>query len=85
MEPIKRNKININATVSPYLSEKMVKLVADEKFSSVSDLVSVAITEFLMKFSDCDSVGTHSGRETLGELKQSAVEQVRTFSPEDKT
>jgi len=48
----KKNKANINVTVSPYISRKMDRLVTTETFSSISDLVSVALTEFLVKFPD---------------------------------
>jgi Arc/MetJ-type ribon-helix-helix transcriptional regulator len=52
MEPLKRNKVNVTSTVSPYIAEKMERLVKDDKFSSVSDLVSIAVTEFLVKYED---------------------------------
>lgn len=46
------NKINLRVTVSPYISEKMDTLVNKKKFSSVSDLVSVAVTKLLVEFQD---------------------------------
>lgn len=49
--PCVRKKENICATLSPHLVKKIRKLVdQDDEFSSVSDLVSVAVTEFLVKF-----------------------------------
>jgi Arc/MetJ-type ribon-helix-helix transcriptional regulator len=48
---IVRKKINVRATISPHLWKKMNRLVdKEEEFSSVSDLISVAVTEFLVKF-----------------------------------
>lgn len=45
------NKEKVNITISPYLKEKADELVATEKFSSMSDLVSIALAEFIGKYS----------------------------------
>lgn len=47
MATAKRNKETICATVSPYLKKQVEELVASEDFSSMSDLVSIAISEFV--------------------------------------
>lgn len=47
---IKKKKVTINATVSPYLKRKIDALVETEEFSSVSDLTTTALTEFLYKY-----------------------------------
>lgn len=47
MNAVKRNKYTISATVSPYLKEQVEELVATGKFSSISDVVSIAISEFV--------------------------------------
>ena len=47
MNTVKRNKYTISATVSPYLKEQVEELVASGKFSSISDVVSIAISEFV--------------------------------------
>jgi Arc/MetJ-type ribon-helix-helix transcriptional regulator len=53
MQPIKKkSKIDVTSTLSPYLKEKMDRLVNEEKFSSVSDLISVAVTELLTRYPD---------------------------------
>jgi hypothetical protein len=49
-------KVNIRATVSPYLSKKMNRLVENEDFGSVSDVISVAVTEFLVKYQNKEEV-----------------------------
>lgn len=45
-----RNKDTICATVSPYTRRQVEELVKNKEFGSMSDLVGVAITEFLMKY-----------------------------------
>jgi Arc/MetJ-type ribon-helix-helix transcriptional regulator len=49
---VARKKKTIYATLSPHLVKKMNRLIGDGDFSSVSDVVSVAVTEFLVKFPD---------------------------------
>lgn len=46
----KRNKDTICATVSPYTRRQVEDLVENGDFGSMSDLVGVALTEFLMKY-----------------------------------
>lgn len=46
----KRNKESIHATVSPYLKKQADELVATEEFSSMSDLVSIALAEFIGRY-----------------------------------
>jgi Arc/MetJ-type ribon-helix-helix transcriptional regulator len=46
----KRNKDSIHATVSPYLKKQAEALVETEEFSSMSDLVSIALAEFIGKY-----------------------------------
>jgi Arc/MetJ-type ribon-helix-helix transcriptional regulator len=47
-----RKKIPLCTTVSPYISKKVNRLVEEQEFSSASDLVSMALSEFLQKFPD---------------------------------
>lgn len=49
---VTRKKKTVNATLSPHLVKKMEKMVGNKDFSSVSDLISIAVTEFLVKFPD---------------------------------
>ncbi|WP_440944986.1 hypothetical protein ACSAZL_12560 [Methanosarcina sp. T3] len=46
---IKKKKVTLNVTVSPYLKRKIDALVETEEFSSASDLTTTALTEFLLK------------------------------------
>lgn len=45
-----RKKEAIHATVSPYIKKKADELVAKKDFSSMSDLVNTALTEFIVKY-----------------------------------
>ena len=49
-EPSKRKKNTICATVSPYIKKQVDELVATGDFSSMSDLVSIAISEFIGQY-----------------------------------
>lgn len=52
-----RNKATICATVSPWLKTRLEKMVDGKEFSSVSDIVSLACHEFMIRyFSDRDSM-----------------------------
>ena len=51
-----RNKATICATVSPWLKNRLEKMVDGKEFSSVSDIVSLACHEFMIRyFSDRES------------------------------
>jgi metal-responsive CopG/Arc/MetJ family transcriptional regulator len=45
----KKNKIRVQAYVSPYLVEKMDALSKDKKFSSRSDFISQAIQRLVIQ------------------------------------
>jgi len=50
-----RNKATICATVSPWLKARLERMVDSKEFSSVSDIVSLACHEFLIRhFPDQD-------------------------------
>jgi len=44
-----RNKATICATVSPWLKTRLERMVDSKEFSSVSDIVSLACHEFLIR------------------------------------
>jgi Arc/MetJ-type ribon-helix-helix transcriptional regulator len=44
------NKEKINITISPYLKKQADALVDSDEFSSMSDLVSIALAEFIGKY-----------------------------------
>ena len=51
-----RNKATICATVSPWLKNRLERMVDGKEFSSVSDIVSLACHEFMIRyFSDRES------------------------------
>lgn len=47
---VKRNKPLLTVSVSPYLKEQAEELVLSKKFGSMSDLVSIALAEFIGKY-----------------------------------
>jgi hypothetical protein len=44
------NKATICATVSPWLKERLEEVVAEKEISSMSELVSMACHEFLIRY-----------------------------------
>ena len=48
--PIHYKKESIHATVSPYIKKQAEELVSTGDFSSMSDLVSVALAEFIGRY-----------------------------------
>ena len=61
---VKRNKETICATVSPYVKKRVLECVAEEEFSSMSDLVSVAVTEFIARH-DAEKQKNPNPKETI--------------------
>jgi hypothetical protein len=45
-----RNKATICATVSPWLKKRLEQMVDGKEFSSVSDIVSLACHEFMIRY-----------------------------------
>jgi two-component system, sensor histidine kinase PdtaS len=52
MPKIVKNKEQINATVSPWLKKRCAEIAQGPDFSSVSDIVSQALSEFIAKYDD---------------------------------
>ncbi len=50
MPKIVKNKDQISATVSPYLKKRCIEIAQDPEFTSVSDVVSQALSEFIAKY-----------------------------------
>jgi hypothetical protein len=46
----RKKKINVTITISPYLKKRLDMLVEDEEFSSISDLATIAFTNFLTEY-----------------------------------
>lgn len=60
-----RNKATICATVSPWLKTRLEKMVDGKEFSSVSDIVSLACHEFMIRyFSDRESLKSADAEES---------------------
>ncbi len=47
---VPRNKATICATVSPWLKTRLETMVDGKEFSSVSDIVSLACHEFMIRY-----------------------------------
>ncbi len=45
-----RNKATVCATVSPWLKNRLERMVDGKEFSSVSDIVSLACHEFMIRY-----------------------------------
>ena len=52
MPKIAKNKEQINATVSPWLKKQCVEMAQGPDFTSVSDIVSQALSEFIAKYEE---------------------------------
>ncbi len=57
-----RNKATICATVSPWLKTRLERMVDGNEFSSVSDIVSLACHEFLIRHFPDQDEGQDSGK-----------------------
>jgi len=68
VKPIRRKEV-IGATVSPWVKTEALKLVETGEFSSLSDLVSVAITRFITEY----NAGKTESMKT--ETRKDAVEE----------
>lgn len=44
---IQKRKVNVTVTISPYLKKQLDEMVDSEEFSSLSDLATMAFTEFV--------------------------------------
>ncbi|WP_440953871.1 ribbon-helix-helix domain-containing protein [Methanosarcina sp. Mfa9] len=71
---IQYKKEKISATVSPYIKKQVDELVKNKEFSSVSDLVSTALTEFLVKYNQkthpCNQKSVQEMKETPDTLPE---------------
>jgi two-component system, sensor histidine kinase PdtaS len=52
MSKIVRNKEQINATVTPYLKKRCIEIAEGPDFTSISDIVSQALSEFITKYDE---------------------------------
>jgi hypothetical protein len=50
MPKINKNKLQINATVSPWIKKRCIELANEPEFTSVSDIVTIALIEFFAKY-----------------------------------
>jgi hypothetical protein len=50
MPKINKNKLQINATVSPWIKKRCIELANEPEFTSISDIVTIALIEFFEKY-----------------------------------
>jgi Arc/MetJ-type ribon-helix-helix transcriptional regulator len=84
MVDAKRKKETICATVSPYTKKKVDELVESGEFSSMSDLVSVAITEFLTKYLAEKQQSGRIVHESQKEENEKIRTKIQTIKKEDE-
>jgi hypothetical protein len=68
MSKIIRNKEQINATVTPYLKKKCMEIAEGPDFTSISDVVSQALSEFIIKYDEKKSKETKKHQENVSHL-----------------
>ncbi|WP_406657204.1 ribbon-helix-helix domain-containing protein [Methanolobus sp. ZRKC2] len=61
------NKYKIGVTISPYLKERADELIEEKKFSSMSDLVGIALAKFLGEYDQAQKEKAASGRSSIPE------------------
>lgn len=52
MSKIVRNKEQITATVTPYLKNRCIEIARGPDFTSISDIVTQALSEFITKYDE---------------------------------
>ncbi|MEZ5334371.1 MAG: hypothetical protein R2741_03580 [Methanolobus sp.] len=50
-----KNKAQLNSTVSPWIKKRIEEMVQTEDFSSISDVVSQALSEFISRYDEIKS------------------------------
>ncbi|MDP2218385.1 MAG: hypothetical protein Q8J68_13995 [Methanolobus sp.] len=50
-----KNKAQLNSTVSPWIKKRIEEMVQTEDFSSISDVVSQALSEFIGRYDEIRS------------------------------
>ncbi|WP_406660924.1 hypothetical protein V7O66_13955 [Methanolobus sp. ZRKC3] len=65
---VKRNKEKVSIAMSPYLVKRAKALVESEEFGSVSDVLSTAFSQFLVKYENSASVAGCFGGAGLEQL-----------------
>jgi len=50
-----KNKAQLNSTVSPWIKKRIEEMVQTEDFSSISDVVSQALSEFIGRYDEIQS------------------------------
>ncbi len=77
MTKVVKKKEQINATVSPWLKKRCTEIAQGPDFSSVSDVVSQALSEFIAKYDDKKAKETKKYEETITELLIHALMQTK--------
>lgn len=68
MPKVIKKKEQINATVSPWLKKRCIEIAQGPDFSSISDIVSQALSEFIAKYDDKKATETKKQEEKILEM-----------------
>lgn len=77
MAKVVKKKEQINATVSPWLKKRCTEIAQGPDFSSVSDVVSQALSEFIAKYDDIKTKEAKKYEEKITEILIHALMQTK--------
>lgn len=77
MAKIVKRKEQINATVSPWLKKRCTEIAQGPDFSSISDIVSQALSEFIAKYDDKKDKETKKHEKKIPEILIHALMQTK--------
>jgi two-component system, sensor histidine kinase PdtaS len=80
MDGIRKKKTQINATVSPYIKQRCVEISETADFASLSDVVSVALSEFIGKYDERENVRKKQRKSGRLENKYVTFDHIKTFT-----
>jgi two-component system, sensor histidine kinase PdtaS len=73
-----KNKDTINATVSPWIKKQCIEMAKGPDFTSVSDIVSQALSEFIAKYEEKKSKENKKPEENVSEMLICALKQTKS-------
>jgi two-component system, sensor histidine kinase PdtaS len=78
MPKIPKNKDQISATVSPWIKKQCLEMAQGPDFTSVSDIVSQALSEFIAKYNEKKTKETKKHEENVSEILICALMQTKS-------
>jgi hypothetical protein len=77
MVKLRKKKEQINATVSPWLKKRCTEIAQDPDFTSVSDIVSQALSEFIARYDERKNKEAKKHEENVSEILICALMQTK--------